>query len=109
MAEKRVYGPAQVATGPTTVYTVPSVAGSEQRLTIRLIHVVNTTGTAATFTLSVGTDGVATRLYDAYSVAGGGILDWYGELTLEAGELVQVASGTNNALTLIINGDLDTR
>ena len=106
----RIVGPALVATGPTTVYTVPA----STRATIRRIHVYNPSGSAVTFTMSIGADAAGTRLYDARSIpaAAAGVstnqLDDYGPYTIEAAGTIQVAAGTNNILTIVIDADLYT-
>jgi hypothetical protein len=104
---KRLAGPAQVSNGAATKYTVP--AGTKTIL--RHIHVQNPSGSAATFTLSIGADAAATRLLDAFSIpaaaAGvtGSVVDFFCYYVLEAAEIIQAFSGTNNVLTLTLNGD----
>lgn len=100
---KRIIGPLQVATGPTTQYTAPTGI----RAKIRRIHVNNPSGSPVTFTLTIGADAAATRLFDAYSVAAGGQLDVYGPFTVEPAEIVTTSAGTNNVLTLTVDADLD--
>lgn len=106
----RIQGPAAVATGPTTVYTVPA----STRVVIRHIHVYNPSGSPVTFTLSIGTDAAGTRIYDAFSIpaAGAGVftnkIDDYGPYTLEAAQTIQAAAGTNNILVMTIDADLHT-
>lgn len=104
---KRLYGPAQVATGPATVYTVPLLT----KTVIRQIHVSNPSGGAVTLTLSIGADGVTTRLYSTYSIpaAAAGVTDsvreifWY--QVMDVGEILTLSAGTNNTLVIVINGD----
>jgi hypothetical protein len=98
---KRLHGPAQVATGPATKYTVPAVT----KTIIRHIHIQNPSGSPVTFTLSVGADAAGTRLYDAFSIAANTIRDDYFYVVVEAAEVVQAGAGTNNVLVLTINGD----
>lgn len=104
---KRLAGPAQVATGPATVYTVP--AGT--KTIVRHIHVQNPSASAVTLTLSVGADAAGTRMIAAYSIpgAGAGIVnsmqDYYWYLVLEATEIIQLSAGTNNILVITIDGD----
>jgi hypothetical protein len=106
----RIVGPALVATGPTTVYTVPA----STRAVIRRIHVYNPSGSAVTFTMSIGADAAATRIYDARSIAAAAAgvttnqLDDYGPYSLEAATTIQVAAGTNNVLNIVIDADLHT-
>lgn len=100
--KKRAHGPAQVSNVAATKYTVPT----GMRFQITHIHVFNPGLVPATFTLSIGADAAGTRLYDAYSIAAGSPLDDYGPYTLEAAELIQALSGTNNVLVLTIDGEL---
>ena len=98
--QKRLYGPAQPGLAAATLYTVPA----NRKTTIELIHAANTTGTAATLTLSIGADAAATRLLSAYSIAANGIFTLPTELTLVATEIIQGLQGTGSALTVTING-----
>lgn len=100
---RRVHGPAQVSNAAATKYTAP--AGI--RATVRHIHVQNPSGGVVTFTLSIGLDAAGVRIFDAYSIAAGDILDHYGIYALEPGEIIQAFSGTNNVLVLTIDADLD--
>lgn len=97
----RMAGPAQVFNSAATKYTVPSA-----RLgIIRHIHVQNPSGAPVTFTLSIGADAAGTRLFDAYSLSAGQILDHFCYYVLTAAEIIQAFAGTNNVLTLTIDGD----
>lgn len=104
---KRLYGPAVVATGPTTVYTVPALT----KTIIRYIHVQNPSGSAVTLSLSLGADAAGTRLYQTYSIpaAAAGVVDSVRQIFLylivDAAEIITVSAGTNNILTITINGD----
>lgn len=104
---KRLYGPAQIATGPTTVYTVPAVT----KTIIRHIRVSNPSASPVTLTLSVGADAAATRLYGAYSIpaAAAGVTDSVRDiflyLVMDAAEILTLSAGTNNILVIVINGD----
>lgn len=98
---KRVHGPAQVSNTAATKYTV----GTGLRAVIRHIHVQNPSGSAATFTMSIGTDAAGTRIFDAYSIAANTYVDFWGPYTLAAAEIIQALSGTNNILTLTIDAE----
>jgi hypothetical protein len=104
---KRLVGPALVATGPATVYTVPAAT----KTLLRHMHIQNPSGAAVTFSLSIGADAAGTRLWDAYSIpaAAAGVSDNVRDIplyvVLETTEIVQVKAGTNNILTLTISGD----
>ena len=104
---KRLYGPAQITTGPTTVYTVPALT----KTIIRHLHISNPSGAAVTITLSIGADGVTTRLFSTFSIpaAAAGVTNsvqdifWY--QIMDAAEILTLSAGTNNILVIVINGD----
>lgn len=98
---KRLAGPAQVSNAAATKYTVPAATTT----ILRHIHVSNTTAGVVTFTMSIGADAAATRIYDAYSIAAGAVLDVWCYYVLTAGEIIQALAGTNNILTLTLDGD----
>lgn len=104
---KRLAGPALVATGPATIYTVPAVT----KTIIRHIHIQNPSAAPVTLTLSIGADAAATRILSAYSIpaaaAGvtGNVIDFFCYYVMEAAEILQAAAGTNNILTITVNGD----
>lgn len=100
----RITGPSLIATGPTTIYTVPA----STKVVIRHFHVMNNSGTAATFTFSIGADAAGTRVYGPYSVAANSDLDRYGPFTMEAAEILTVSSGTNNVLVQTFDADIYT-
>lgn len=101
MPARRMHGPAQVSNAAATKYTVP--AGL--RAIIRHIHVQNPSGAPVTLTVSIGADAAAVRIFDAYSIAAGAVFDHYCYYVLAAAEIIQALAGTNNILTLTINGD----
>jgi len=98
---KRLAGPALITNAAANKYTVPAVT----KTIVRHIHVQNPTGAAVTFTLSIGADAAATRLFDAYSIAAGAVLDHFCYYVLEAAEVIEALAGTNNVMTLTIDGD----
>lgn len=98
---KRLAGPAQVSNSAATKYTVPSTT----KTIVRHIHVQNPSSSAVTFTLSIGSDAAATRLFDAYSIPANSIFDHYCYHVVDAAEIIQALAGTTNILTLTINGD----
>jgi hypothetical protein len=105
--QKRLYGPALVATGPATVYTVPALTKS----VIRYIHVSNPSASPVTLTVSIGADAAGTRIYSAYSIpaAGAGVSDsvrqFFVNLVVDAAEIVTLSAGTNNVLNVTIVGE----
>ena len=98
---KRMAGPALITNSAATKYTV----GSSRRAIVRHVHVENPSGSSVTFTMSIGADAAGTRLFDAYSIAAGSILDHYCYYVLEAAEIIQALAGTTNVMTLTIDGD----
>jgi hypothetical protein len=104
---KRIVGPALVATGPTTVYTVPALT----KTIIRHIHVSNPSASPVTLTLSIGADAAGTRLLSTYSIpaAAAGVTDsvreifWY--QVMDAAEILTLSAGTNNILDITISAD----
>ncbi len=97
----RLHGPAQVSNAAATKYTVPALT----KTIVRHVHVQNPSGAAVTFTMSIGADAAATRIFDAYSIGAGAVLDHFCYYVLAAAEIIQALSGTNNVLTLTIDGD----
>lgn len=100
---KRMSGPALVTNLAVTKYTVPA----SRRGIIRHIHVQNPSGSAITFTMSIGADAAGTRIFDAFSIAANSVLDHFCYYVLEAAEILQALAGTTNILTLTIDGDED--
>lgn len=98
---KRLAGPAQVSNAAATKYTVPALT----KTIVRHIHVQNPSASAVTFTLSIGADAAATRIFDAYSIAANTVFDHYCYYVLDVAEIIQALAGTNNILTLTIDGD----
>lgn len=97
----RLAGPAQVSNAAATKFTV---AANEKNI-VRHIHVQNPSGSAVTFTASIGADAAGTRIFDAYSIGANQVLDHYCYYVLEEGEIFQAFAGTNNILTLTIDGE----
>ncbi len=106
----RIYGPALIATGPTTVYTGPLLT----KVLIKWIHLSNPSASAVTVTLSIGADATGTRLWSAYSIpaAAAGVSDSvreiYPYLVMDVGEILTLSAGTNNIVNITIGGDLIT-
>jgi len=96
---KRLVGPSLVATGPTTVYTVPALTKTH----VRCVIVNNPTASAATFTITIGADAAGTRVM-VYSVSANTPDIKYPELILDAAEIITVSAGTNNVLVVTIDG-----
>lgn len=98
---KRLAGPALVTNAAATKYTCPALT----KTIIRHIHVQNPSAAVVTFTLSIGADAAAVRLFDAYNIAAGTVLDHFCYYIVDAAEIVQALAGTNNIMTLTIDGD----
>jgi hypothetical protein len=97
---KRLYGPAQPANTAATVYTCPALT----RTNIRFLHVSNGSSANADFTMSIGSDAAAKRLYDAYVVESHKSFTPPIDINLVAAEIVQLWQTTTGALTITMNG-----
>jgi hypothetical protein len=95
-----MHGPAQVSNVAAVKYTAPS----GQVATLQHIHVQNPSNVGVAFTLAIGTNAASTRVYDAYTIGAGQVLDVFCKYVLNAGETIQALSGTNNVLTLTLDG-----
>lgn len=98
---KRLHGPAQLSNAAATKYTVPA----STKTIVRHIHVSNPGTTAVNFTLSIGADAAAVRIFDAYTIPAGSVYDHFCYYILEAAEIIQSFGSVNNQLDLTINGD----
>lgn len=98
---KRLYGPAQLPNITGTRYTVPAAT----KTVVRHIHVSNPTGGAVTLTLSIGADAAGVRIFDAYSIASGAVLDHFGYYVLEAAEVIAAHASAATSLVITIDGD----
>lgn len=96
---KRLHGPAQVSNAAATKYTVPSVTKTE----IRHVHIFNP-GATINFTMSIGTDAAAVRLFDAFPIPANSSFDHMCFYVLEAAEIIQAFASVTNQLVLTIDG-----
>lgn len=97
---KRI-GPSSVANTETTLYTVPASTTT----IIRSIRVANTTASAATLKMSIGADAAGTRLLPDLSIPPNSVYLEDGFLAvMTAAETLRATGGTNNALTVTVNG-----
>ncbi len=94
----RIVGPQLVTNSAATVYTVPGATTT----ILRNIHVANTSASAATFFLSLGTDAAGKRLFSGQTIPANGSLDWTGNIPMAAAEILQSYSGTTNVLSVTI-------
>ena len=99
MSLGRFTGPQQLTGAAATVYTAPA-AGAR----IENIHVSNPSGAPVGFTLSVGTDAAASRMWDAYPVPAGAVVERNVYLVLGAGEIIQAFASTGGVLDLTLDG-----
>lgn len=97
----RFHGPAQVSNAAATKFTV----SANEKAVIRHIHIQNPSASAVTFTASIGADAAGTRIFDAYSIGAGQVLDHFCYYIMEEAEIFQAFAGTNNILVLTIDGD----
>lgn len=97
----RLAGPAQVSNAAATKFTV----SANEKVVVRHIHVQNPSGSAVTFTASIGADAAGVRIFDAYSIGANQVLDHFCFYILDATEIFQAFAGTNNILVLTIDGE----
>jgi hypothetical protein len=98
---KRLQGPALLAAAAATVYTVPT----GRVAVIRNIHVVNPTAGDLTFTMSIGADAAATRIFSAQMANAEDSWDSFAPFVLTAGETIQAYASAAASLTLTIDGE----
>lgn len=96
----RFAGPALVSNAAATKFTVAALEKNE----VTHIHIQNPTIATVNFTASIGADAAGTRLYDLLQILPGQVLDFYPYYVLDAAEIFQAFAGTNNVLTLTIDG-----
>ena len=107
MADKlvRTVGPVALSSTLTTnVYNQGSALIYDE---LNHIHVVNKTGSAATFSLWLGATGAnaaGTELFNGKSVAANDVYDWYGRLKMLSTDFLVGGAGTATALTITIEG-----
>lgn len=97
---KRLHGPAQLSGTAATLYTAPIAVTT----IVREVTVCNTTGSAATLYLSIGTDADGTRAFSGAEVAANTTVQLTCFWVLAAGEIIEGWSGTASALTVAIHG-----
>jgi len=98
---KRLYGPAQLAAAAATIYTVP--AG--RVAVIRNIHIVNPTAGDLTFTISIGADAAATRIFSAQAALAEDCYDSFAPFVLNSGEVLQAWASAAASLTVTVDGE----
>jgi hypothetical protein len=98
---KRLHGPAQLGNAAATVYTVPT----GRIAVIRNIHIVNPTAGDVTFTVSIGADAAATRIFSDQAAMAEDCYDSFAPFVLAAGEVVQAYASAAASLTMTIDGE----
>lgn len=96
----RLAGPALLTNAAATKYTAPAATVT----IVQHIHVENPTASPVGFTMSIGADAAGVRIYDAYSIAAGGVLDVFCKYVLQPAEIIQAFASTTNVMTLTIDG-----
>jgi hypothetical protein len=97
----RLFGPAQLTNAAATKYTVPA-----SRLGILMrIHVSNPSVSTVNFTLSIGADAAATRMFDAYPIGPGVVFSFPCYTELAAAEIIQAFASTTSVLVLVLEGE----
>lgn len=98
---KRLAGPALVSNAAATKYTAPALTTA----VVRMIQVSNPTASVVDLTLSIGADAAGTRIFDGYPIPADSVFPFHCYHVLAAAEIIQAFAGTNNVLTLTIEGD----
>jgi hypothetical protein len=104
MPNKGSYGPALVATGPTTILTAPS---TEQWI-CDVIWVSNPTNAAVSLTVSIGADAAATRIIGtntAANIPANATTPFYGRWRIPASGTMTASAGTTNVLVIMVSYD----
>lgn len=97
---RRFVGPVALGTSASTLYTVPT--GST--VVLLDVHACNESGSDASFTLSIGTDGAGKRLFKGEVVPANRAIQRTGNVALAAGEVLQGLASAGSAITLTISG-----
>ena len=100
----RLWGPAQVATGPATVFT----AAANERVRF-YVHVSNPSANARNFTLSIGADAAGTRLVGtnaSFNIPGNTATPVvFGPYVVHESEIVQLSADTGAVLVASGHGE----
>lgn len=98
---KMLYGPAQLAAAAATIYTVPT----GRIAVIKNIHVVNGTAGDLTFTMSIGADAAATRIFDKQMANAEDSFDSFAQFVMTAGQILQAYASAATSLTICVDGE----
>lgn len=98
--EKRLAGPTQLTTSAVAIYTVPA----NRTTIVKQLVATNTSASAATFTLYIGTATAANAVFNATSVAANDSLVINLSQVLSTGEVLNALASANTAINLTISG-----
>lgn len=88
----------------TTTGGVNSGSGSNLRIVLKHVRIVNKTGGAVTFSLYLGATGANTAgtevIGTGYSVAANSAFDWYGQLPMDPADFLVGGASANTSLTI---------
>lgn len=109
-------GPVALSNTLTTNILNPAAAGSGTGYTpsasyilLTHVHVVNKTGSSATFSLWIGATGAnaaGTEWFSAQTVAGNTTYDWYGRVRLDAADFLVGGASAATTLTFEAEGEV---
>lgn len=98
--EKRLCNPTQLTTSGQTLYTVPA----SKTAIIKQVVVTNVTGSAATFSLYIGSATAANALFSATSVAANDAIVINLSQVLNSTEILTALASANSTLNITISG-----
>ena len=98
--EKRLCNPTQLTTSGQTLYTVPA----SKTAIIKQLVVTNVTGSAATFSLYIGSATAANALFSATSVAANDAIVINLSQVLNSTEILTALASANSTLNITISG-----
>src|SRR5216683_1465496 len=118
MAQNKIIriGPVALTNVLTTNILNPAAAGAGTGYTptasyiiLRHIHIINKTGTAATFSLYIGATGAnaaGTEFFTAFSVGPNSAFDYYGMTRLDAADFLVGGASAATALTFTADAEV---
>lgn len=96
----KIIGPTLLTAAAATMYTTPGAT----QFVWKFLRIANTSGTAATVTVSIGADAAATRIFGGETVPANGSITFDLWLPLAATTIIQAYSGTNGVCTFTAGG-----
>lgn len=97
---KGSYGPAAIATGPTTLITAPAT----EDYTVNLIWVSNPTAAAISVTFSIGADAAGTRIVGtnaSANIPANSTKPFYGPFRIPASGILTASAGATGCVVTI--------